>query len=82
MVPIILDYTAEKEDEISVVKGERVQILAANQHQMYLVYKSASLDTPAAEGWIPGHVLASGGAPGIHHESINNQLGAASGQSK
>lgn len=58
MVPIIADFTAEKEDEISVSKGESVQILAANQHQMYLVYKSASEETPAAEGWIPGHVIA------------------------
>lgn len=53
------DYNAVKEDEICVVAGERVQILASNQQNMCLVYRPANSQSPAAEGWIPGHVLAS-----------------------
>lgn len=51
------DYVAVKEDEISVVQGEVVQILANNQQNMFLVYRAANEHCPAAEGWIPGYVL-------------------------
>ncbi|KAF7651751.1 hypothetical protein LDENG_00106340 [Lucifuga dentata] len=51
------DYVAVKEDEISVVQGEVVQILASNQQNMFLVYRASSEQCPAAEGWIPGYVL-------------------------
>ncbi|KAM9782627.1 LOW QUALITY PROTEIN: triple functional domain protein [Neosynchiropus ocellatus] len=51
------DYVAVKEDEISVVQGEVVQILASNQQNMFLVYRAANEHSPAAEGWIPGYVL-------------------------
>ena len=51
------DYVAVKEDEISVVQGEVVQILASNQQNMFLVYRAANEHCPAAEGWIPGYVL-------------------------
>ncbi|XP_038071800.1 triple functional domain protein-like isoform X2 [Patiria miniata] len=57
MSPIISSYTAVKEDEITVAKGDMVQILAANQHNMYLVHRASSQHSPAAEGWLPGHVL-------------------------
>ncbi|XP_071476198.1 triple functional domain protein-like [Diadema antillarum] len=57
MAPIVEDYTAVKEDEISVSKGEVVQILAANQHNMFLVYRAADNQSPAMEGWIPGQVM-------------------------
>lgn len=57
MAPIVEDYAAEKEDEICVSKGEVVQILAANQHNMFLVYRAADKQSPAIEGWIPGEVL-------------------------
>ncbi|XP_078619950.1 kalirin-like isoform X2 [Branchiostoma floridae x Branchiostoma japonicum] len=60
-VPTELDvkqsYTAIKEDEITVFKGELVQILATNQHNMFLVHRAATEESPAAEGWIPGDVL-------------------------
>ncbi|XP_070570002.1 kalirin-like isoform X4 [Ptychodera flava] len=56
-VRVIMSYSAIKEDEITVLKGETVQILAANQHSMYLVHRPANQDSPAAEGWIPGYVL-------------------------
>uniref|UniRef100_A0A1A8V7V5 non-specific serine/threonine protein kinase n=2 Tax=Nothobranchius furzeri TaxID=105023 RepID=A0A1A8V7V5_NOTFU len=51
------DYMAVKEDEISVVQGEVVQILASNQQNMFLVFRAATEQGPAAEGWIPGFVL-------------------------
>lgn len=51
------DYSALKENEICVAQGETVQILAANQQNMYLVYRPANSQSPAAEGWVPGHVL-------------------------
>uniref|UniRef100_A0A4W5Q235 non-specific serine/threonine protein kinase n=1 Tax=Hucho hucho TaxID=62062 RepID=A0A4W5Q235_9TELE len=51
------DYSALKENEICVIQGEMVQIMATNQQHMYLVYRSANSQSPAAEGWIPGHIL-------------------------
>lgn len=51
------DYTAVKEDEINVCQGEVVQILASNQQNMFLVFRAATDQCPAAEGWIPGFVL-------------------------
>ncbi|KAM6959163.1 triple functional domain protein [Aplochiton taeniatus] len=51
------DYAAVKEDEISVLQGEVVQILASNQQNMFLVFRAATELGPAAEGWIPGYVL-------------------------
>ncbi len=51
------DYMALKEDEISVYQGEVVQILASNQQNMFLVFRAATEQGPAAEGWIPGYVL-------------------------
>uniref|UniRef100_A0A673M3M4 Kalirin RhoGEF kinase a n=1 Tax=Sinocyclocheilus rhinocerous TaxID=307959 RepID=A0A673M3M4_9TELE len=51
------DYNALKENEICVMQGETVQILATNQQNMYLVYRSANSQSPAAEGWVPGHIL-------------------------
>ncbi|TMS06560.1 Kalirin [Larimichthys crocea] len=51
------DYSALKENEICVSQGESVQILATNQQNMYLVYRPANIQSPAAEGWVPGHVL-------------------------
>ena len=54
---VVSNFTALKEDEISVSKDELVQILAANQHNHFLVHRPANRESPAAEGWIPGHVL-------------------------
>ncbi|CAL9690693.1 unnamed protein product [Knipowitschia caucasica] len=51
------DYAALKENEINVTQGEVVQILATNQQNMCLVYRPANAMSPAAEGWVPGHVL-------------------------
>ncbi|XP_033469025.2 kalirin isoform X2 [Epinephelus lanceolatus] len=51
------DYSALKENEICVSQGETVQILATNQQNMYLVYRPANSQSPAAEGWVPGHIL-------------------------
>lgn len=51
------DYTSVKEDEINVYQGEVVQILASNQQNKVLVFRAATDDCPAAEGWIPSYVL-------------------------
>ncbi|XP_053570468.1 triple functional domain protein isoform X2 [Bombina bombina] len=51
------DYTAVKEDEINVYQGEVVQILASNQQNMFLVFRAATDECPAAEGWIPSYIL-------------------------
>uniref|UniRef100_A0A8C6YE11 Kalirin n=1 Tax=Naja naja TaxID=35670 RepID=A0A8C6YE11_NAJNA len=55
---VIKDYYALKENEICVNKGEVVQVLAINQQNMFLVYQPANDHSPAAEGWIPGNILA------------------------
>ncbi|XP_069052922.1 kalirin isoform X2 [Lepisosteus oculatus] len=51
------DYSALKENEICVIQGEMVQVLATNQQNMYLVYRPANNHSPAAEGWVPGNIL-------------------------
>uniref|UniRef100_A0A671Z3C5 non-specific serine/threonine protein kinase n=1 Tax=Sparus aurata TaxID=8175 RepID=A0A671Z3C5_SPAAU len=51
------DYSALKENEICVSQGEIVQILATNQQNMYLVFRPANIQSPAAEGWVPGNIL-------------------------
>ncbi|XP_076012295.1 kalirin isoform X2 [Genypterus blacodes] len=56
-VLVTQDYSALKENEICVSQGETVQILATNQQNMYLVYRPANTQSPAAEGWVPGYVL-------------------------
>ncbi|XP_060118776.1 kalirin isoform X2 [Heteronotia binoei] len=55
---VVKDYYALKENEICVNQGEVVQVLAINQQNMYLVYQPANDHSPAAEGWIPGNILA------------------------
>nr|XP_057902601.1 triple functional domain protein isoform X3 [Doryrhamphus excisus] len=69
------DYMAVKEDEISVMQGEVVQILASNQQNMFLVFRAATEQGPAAEGWIPGFVLGhtSAIAPDCPEGSVNRK---------
>lgn len=71
------DYVAVKEDEISVVQGEVVQMLASNQQNMFLVYRAANEHCPAAEGWIPGYVLghtSSSTTPDLPEGTIKKSL--------
>uniref|UniRef100_A0A8C5AER4 non-specific serine/threonine protein kinase n=1 Tax=Gadus morhua TaxID=8049 RepID=A0A8C5AER4_GADMO len=72
------DYSALKENEISVGQGETVQILATNQQKMYLVYRPADSQSPAAEGWVPGYVLAPPTKP-IKDSSSTSCFSAAAG---
>ncbi|MGH0162186.1 UNVERIFIED_CONTAM: hypothetical protein FKN15_042395 [Acipenser sinensis] len=51
------DYNALKENEICVIQGEMVHILAINQQNMFLAYRPANNISPAAEGWVPGYIL-------------------------
>ncbi|KAK5874754.1 hypothetical protein CesoFtcFv8_027314 [Champsocephalus esox] len=57
LVLVQSDFVAVREDEISVFRGEKVQILASNQQGQSLVYRPANSDSPAAEGWVPRSVL-------------------------
>ena len=57
LVKINADYQAVKEDEISVSRNETVTVLSSNQHNMLLVFREANHSSPAAEGWIPGHLV-------------------------
>ena len=57
MAKVLSDYMAQKEDEISVSRSETVQVLSSDQHNMCFVHRAASESSPAAEGWIPGHIL-------------------------
>ena len=55
--PVVNSYSAITEDEISLQKGDIVQIITANMHNRFLVHREANEQQPAAEGWIPGHVI-------------------------
>lgn len=57
LVLVLQDFAAVREDEISVFRGEKVQILASNQQGQSLVYRPANTDSPAAEGWVPRSIL-------------------------
>ena len=54
---VVNAYAAITEDEISVQKGDVVQIITANMHNRFLVHREANEHQPAAEGWIPGFVI-------------------------
>ncbi|XP_056157511.1 kalirin RhoGEF kinase b, partial [Lampris incognitus] len=57
LVLVVQDYSAVREDEITVLRGEKVQILASNQQGQCLVYRPANAESPPAEGWVPRSVL-------------------------
>ncbi|XP_070187688.1 kalirin-like [Littorina saxatilis] len=48
---------AVKEDEVTVHKGEIVQVLTTTPHGMFLIHRPANHNSPAAEGWLPAHVI-------------------------
>ncbi|GFO00003.1 kalirin-like isoform x11, partial [Plakobranchus ocellatus] len=54
---ILFDYQAIKEDEVTVSKGELVQIISTNHQNMFLIHRPANSVSPAAEGWVPCHVI-------------------------
>ncbi|XP_054632428.1 kalirin-like isoform X5 [Dunckerocampus dactyliophorus] len=58
LVLVLQDFVAVREDEISVFRGEKVQILASNQQGQSLVYRPANSDSPAAEGWVARSALS------------------------
>ncbi|XP_078716213.1 kalirin-like isoform X1 [Lampetra fluviatilis] len=74
---VTADYRAVREDEVSVAQGEVVQVLATNQQNLYLVYRAATPTCPAAEGWIPGHVLghAGQGSSGSAAREVSSEYG-------
>lgn len=54
---VLCDYVAVREDEVTVHKGEVVQVLTTTPHGMFLVHRPANESSPAAEGWLPAHVI-------------------------
>uniref|UniRef100_UPI00358F831F kalirin-like isoform X2 n=1 Tax=Myxine glutinosa TaxID=7769 RepID=UPI00358F831F len=68
------EYSAVREDEISVAQGDVVQVLATNQQNMFLVFRAATPDCPAAEGWIPGYVLGHAGTPVPNRDTYDTTM--------
>ena len=57
---VLFTYNAVKEDEVSVNKGENVQVLGTNQYNMFLIHRPANQNSPPAEGWVPMYIIGSG----------------------
>ncbi|KAK0131193.1 Kalirin [Merluccius polli] len=57
LVLVLQDFSAVREDEITVVRGDRVQVLSSNQQGQSLVFRPANSESPPAEGWVPRSVL-------------------------
>ncbi|XP_063844125.1 triple functional domain protein-like isoform X3 [Scylla paramamosain] len=57
LVKVLADYSAVKEDEISVSRGETIQVISSNALRGYLVHRAATSSSPAAEGWVPSSVI-------------------------
>ena len=52
---VLTKHNAESDDEISVSRGDLVQLLSVDHAaNRLLVFKPAFINTPAAEGWLPG----------------------------
>lgn len=57
-VRVLSKHNADSEDEISVSRGDMVQLIAVDHAgNRFLVFKPAFVNMPAAEGWIPGFSL-------------------------
>ncbi|XP_060073162.1 kalirin-like isoform X1 [Ylistrum balloti] len=54
---VICDYNSVKEDEVTVLRGEIIQVMSSNQQGMFFVHRPANKNSPAAEGWIPGYAI-------------------------
>ncbi|XP_043215264.1 kalirin-like isoform X2 [Amphibalanus amphitrite] len=57
-VSVVTTYNAECEDEMDVQRGDLVHVVSYNRSRGYLVHRAATRTSPAAEGWVPPHVLA------------------------
>ena len=56
---VLFTYNAVKEDEVSVNKGEIVQVMGTNQYNMFLIHRPANQSSPPAEGWVPMYIIGS-----------------------
>ncbi|KAB7506845.1 Kalirin [Armadillidium nasatum] len=74
-VKVLVDFTAVREDEISVYRGEVIQVLSCNQVRGFLVHRPVTSSCPAAEGWVPSHVLL---PPVIPHFAASSPTSAVS----
>ncbi|XP_071527234.1 triple functional domain protein isoform X3 [Panulirus ornatus] len=57
LVKVLADFNALREDEISVIRGEVIQVISSNALRGYFVHRAANSSSPAAEGWVPANVL-------------------------
>ncbi|KAK4310789.1 hypothetical protein Pmani_017672 [Petrolisthes manimaculis] len=78
LVKVLADFTAVKEDEISVSRGESIQVLSSNALRRYLVHRAASSSCPAAEGWVPANVLLPAANPETYTPHIINSANSYS----
>ncbi|XP_066961005.1 kalirin isoform X3 [Macrobrachium rosenbergii] len=65
LVKVLADFTALREDEISVSRGEVIQVITSNALRGYLVHRAASSTSPAAEGWVAASVLIPSAYPDL-----------------
>ena len=49
---VALVYSAQRDDDLSVSKGDTVQILDVGSHNVYQVKQETGL-----EGWLPAYVI-------------------------
>lgn len=55
---VLAKYSAVCMDEISITRGDMVQLLGVDHmNNRFLVYKASNGVHPAVEGWIPGFSL-------------------------
>ncbi|XP_069951615.1 triple functional domain protein isoform X1 [Cherax quadricarinatus] len=65
LVKVLANFTAVREDEISVSRGEVIQVISSNVLRGYLVHRAASSCSPAAEGWVPANVVLPSAYPDL-----------------
>ncbi|KAK7084957.1 hypothetical protein SK128_027775 [Halocaridina rubra] len=65
LVKVLADFTALREDEISVTRGEVIQVITSNALRGYLVHRAATNTSPAAEGWVAASVLLPSSYPDL-----------------
>ena len=55
---VITDYMAVREDEITVTRGDIVQLMLCDHiESMFMVYRPANNNSPAAEGLVPANII-------------------------
>ncbi|CAG0917345.1 unnamed protein product [Notodromas monacha] len=58
LAKVLMNFTASEKDEISLVKGDIVQIVETDLAKGCFVLRPAHEERPATEGWVPAFILA------------------------